>query len=360
MNYAAHTQRLQAWIADQKDAIDAVLIVSDVNRQYFSGFTGSFGYLVITKDKAWLLTDFRYVSQAAAQAPHYEQIKLDQFSPAKSLTMLCDRIGAEVIAFEGNRMTYDLYHQLVRGFGRANMINRGQVIDGMRSIKSAEEIALMEKAQAITDATFTHILDFIRPGVTEKEIALELEFHMRRLGASGNSFDPIVAAGPRGALPHAEPSDHKIEAGELLTMDFGCIYESYCSDMTRTVAIGEPDAEMRKIYDLVLATQKECIDAVRPGVIGKDIHQIAVNRFERNGLGEYFGHGLGHSLGMEIHEEPRFSRADHNVMQPGMIITVEPGLYLPGKGGVRIEDMILITEDGHRDLTASPKELLIL
>lgn len=360
MNYLSHTKKLQSWIAEQNGAFDAVLITSQVNRQYFSGFTGSFGYLVVSKDGAWLLTDFRYVSQAAEQATHYEQIKLDQFSPARSLIMLCDKIGAEVIAFEGNRMIYDLYAQLVKGFGRANMIDHGMTIDQMRNIKSAEEIALMEKAQAITDETFDHLLTFIQPGMTEKDIALEIEFHMRRLGASGNSFDPIVAAGAHGALPHAEPSERKIAAGELLTMDFGCIYEGYCSDMTRTIAIGEPSDKMRQIYELVLATQKHCIEAVHPGVIGKDIHQMAVDQFQAAGYAEYFGHGLGHSLGMEIHEEPRFSRADHHVMQPGMIITVEPGLYLPGEGGVRIEDMILITEDGYRDLTASPKELIIL
>lgn len=360
MDHLKRIERLQAWIRSGEVDLDAVLIQSAENRRYFSGFTGTFGYLVVSKTDVWFLTDSRYTQQAQEQAPHCKQIKLERYGPETSIRLLCEGEGIAVLGFEGNRLPYATYAKLTKHFGRANLVDVGQQIDAFRRIKDESEIALLRKAEAIGDEAFAHICRFIKPGMTEREVALELEFTMRRLGASGLSFETIVASGARSAMPHGVASEKRIASGDLIVMDYGCIYEGYCSDMTRTIAVGDPGETLRDLYELVRCTQAACLEAIHAGVIGKDIHQIAVDRFTEAGFGEYFGHGLGHSVGLEIHEEPRFSGAEKGEIDAGVCITVEPGLYLPGRGGVRIEDMIIVTESGYDNLTQSPKELIIL
>ncbi len=353
-------ERLQKWIQSGEVDLDAVLIQSPENRRYFSGFTGTFGYLIVSKSDVWFLTDSRYTEQAKEQAPHCKLIKLERYGPETSIRLLCEQAGIVVLGFEGNRLPYATYAKLSKHFGRANLVDVGVQIDGFRRIKDASEIALLRRAESIGDEAFVHICQFIKPGMRERDIALELEFTMRRLGASGLSFETIVASGVRSAMPHGVASDKRIESGDLIVMDYGCVYDGYCSDMTRTIAVGDPGEELRKLYELVRNTQATCLQAIHAGVIGKDIHQIAVDCFAEAGYGDYFGHGLGHAVGLEIHEEPRFSGAEKGSIEAGVCITVEPGLYLPGRGGVRIEDMIVVTKDGYDNLTASPKELIIL
>lgn len=360
MDYLKRTKKVQDWLIEHVDEVDCILISAPESRRYFTGFTGTFGYCLISKQQIWFLTDFRYRSQAEEQVPYAKHILLNQFSPETSIRMICETENLEVIGFEGGRMVFSAYDRLVKNFGRANLIDIGNILDRFRVIKEEAEIDLLAKAEAIGDAAFEHICKFIKPGIRESEVALELEFKMRQLGASGTSFTSIVGSGYRSALPHGVASQKIIRSGELVVLDFGCIYEGYCSDMTRTVAIGDPGKEMRQLYQLVKDTQQHCLDAIHAGVVGKDIHQIAVDSFAEAGMSDYFGHGLGHSVGLEIHEEPRFSPAEKGTIEAGTCITVEPGLYLPGKGGVRIEDMIVVTEENYRNLTHSPKELIIL
>jgi Xaa-Pro aminopeptidase len=233
-------------------------------------------------------------------------------------------------------------------------------IEELRRVKSEDEIALIAKAEAISDEAFSHVIKLIKPGMTELEIAMELEFQMRRAGASGVSFDTIVASGKRSSMPHGVATDKKVEIGDFITMDYGCIYQGYCSDITRTIALGQVDEKQETVYNLVRKAQEEALAAIKAGVTGKEVHMAAQNVFQDAGYGAFFGHGLGHSVGLEIHEEPRFSPKAEDVMQENMVITVEPGLYLPNWGGVRIEDLVVIKKDGYINLTHSPKELIIL
>ena len=235
-----------------------------------------------------------------------------------------------------------------------------KLVNGLRAAKDQEEIELMVKAQEITDRAFREILTFIQPGMTEQEIAAKLQYDMLRFGAMRMSFDPIVASGPNGSRPHAIPGPRKIQRGEFVTMDFGCVYGGYCSDMTRTVAIGEPTEELKKVYHIVLEAQLAGIAAARAGVPGKSIDAAARKVIEEAGYGEYFGHGYGHSVGIEIHESPNANTRDESLMPVGAAVSAEPGIYLPGKFGVRIEDVTILTENGCIDITQSPKELIIL
>ena len=227
-------------------------------------------------------------------------------------------------------------------------------------MKDGEEREALIHAQRISEKAFEEILKFIRPGMTEKEIAARLVYDMLRFGAEKMSFDPIVVSGPNGSLPHGIPSDKKVQEGEFITMDFGCKYQGYCSDMTRTVALGEPSEEMKKVYYTVLEAQKAGIAAAKAGVRGCDIHNAAAKVIEDAGYGEYFGHGFGHSVGIEIHESPNANHSNQDPMPEGVAVSAEPGIYLPGKFGVRIEDVILLTQDGCEDITLAPKELIVL
>ncbi len=341
----------------QSENLDAFVVSSPENRRYMSGFTGTSAMLLVLLDKAYLLTDFRYITQATKQAPEFEVVDAgsDFFSSIKDLASEARRIG-----FEEDYTTYALYLKLKDAVSKAELLEKANLLTGLRSVKEPEELDKIRQAVKIADDAFAHILKFVEIGQTEEEISLELEFNMRKAGASGGSFDFIVASGWRGSMPHGVASSKTLQRGELLTMDFGAVYQGYCSDITRTFAVGEPDEKQQEIYDIVLKANKAAIAAIKPGLMGKEVDAVARQIIEEAGYGNYFGHGLGHSVGLAIHESPRFSLREEQIIEPGMVITVEPGIYLPDWGGVRIEDMIVVTENGCEVLTQAPKEFIII
>lgn len=344
------------------DRQKAALVFSEKNRRYFTHFPASDGALFITAEDAVLLMDFRYEEAARYKA---------EFCRVAGFTRLGDALG-ELIRQGGITQVYLEIGQLsvaqARRFEALFQENGAQaVLDDsldeairqLRMIKSPEEVRKIEAAQAITDAAFDHILPYIKEGVTERELALEIEFFMRHQGAEAVAFELIVAAGKNGSQCHAVPSDNTVRRGDFITMDTGALLDGYHSDMTRTVALGHVSDEQRKVYETVLQAQLAVLDAARPGVVCADMDKIARDIIEKDYPGT-FGHGLGHGVGFEIHEWPTFSSRDKTVCQEGMVITDEPGIYLEGQFGVRIEDMLLITADGCRSLTKSPKELIEL
>lgn len=348
---------LQAKLKEEN--IDAMLIASEENRRYLSGFTGTFGYVLLSQREGWFLTDSRYILQAKEQVKELKVGLLEHFDLPLALKQIMDTRELATLAVEANRITLDFYQGLCKQFGRKAVLPTTGWVENLRMIKSEEEIALIARAEKIGDMAFEHILEYIKPGISEQDVALELEYYMKKQGASSLSFTTIVASGARSQMPHGVASAKKLEAGDLITMDYGCIYQGYCSDMTRTVALGSITDEQKHIYELVLEAQCRAIEGIKAGVIGKDIDDIARKVFREHNVSKYFGHGLGHSVGLEIHEEPRFSIKDNHVMQENMVMTVEPGLYLHGYG-VRIEDVVVVKKDGCINLTNSSKELIII
>ncbi|GAB7386812.1 Xaa-Pro dipeptidase [Bacillaceae bacterium] len=350
-------QRLRA--ALQAEKIDGLLVTNPFNRRYLSGFTGTAGVLLITRERALLLTDFRYLEQAAEQAPLFE-LREQKGKIAETIADVLPELGIARLGVEANHLTYGEFAKLQEACASAQLVPLADTVEKLRMKKDETEMAMIRKAAAIADQAFSHILGFIKPGVRELEIALELEFYMRKLGAKSSSFDIIVASGKRSALPHGVASAKKIERGDLVTLDFGAYYEGYCSDLTRTVAVGEPAAELRKIYEIVLRAQQNGVNRIRKGLSGKEADALTREIIQAAGYGDRFGHATGHGIGLEIHEGPTLSVRSETRLEPGMVVTVEPGIYLPGVGGVRIEDDVLITEEGREVLTASAKELIVL
>lgn len=360
MQYEKRLKRFQTWLEAQGDQYDAILISDRSNIRYLSGFTGTFAYLVISRDKAFILTDSRYTMQARQQSVHFSLVKLERYTPPMSIARLCEQQGWAVLAFERNDLSFDFYDRLKSCFGRVNLIPVENAVEQFRAVKDAEEIEIIRTAEHIGDAAFQHVLEILRPGMTEREVAFELEMAMRRQGASGLSFDTIVASGMRSAMPHGVASDKKIEKGDLVVFDFGCVYEGYCSDMTRTIGVGSLSEAQKDLYHLVLKAQTAALKAVHADIVGEKMQDLVQAIFDKAGFGSYFGHGLGHSVGLDIHEEPRFSRNVKEKIPAGTVISVEPGLYVPGIGGVRIEDLIVLKPLGYENLAQSPKELLIV
>lgn len=343
--------------------LDAIIVGSFANYKYLSGFSGSNAMLYISMDKLAIVTDFRYMEQVVMEAPDFKCY--DQGSKGL-LTTTIDIIKSEEVkrvGFESNHVTYNEYLMLSKDAG-FELVPTKNIVEHIREVKDENELEKIRRAEAIGDIAFTEVVKFIqdnwKKGITENEVALKIEQEMRKQGASGLSFDTIVATGTKSSLCHAQPGENKLSNGDFVVMDFGCVYQGYCSDMTRTVAIGEANEEMVKIYNIVLSAQKAALDMIRPGIKGKEVDAVARNIIKEAGYGEYFGHGLGHSVGIEIHENPRFSTAEEKVIEAGMVITVEPGIYVPGLGGVRIEDLVAITSTGIDNFTNSPKELIII
>ncbi|MFL6561732.1 MAG: M24 family metallopeptidase, partial [Bacillus sp. (in: firmicutes)] len=296
--------------------------------------------------------------QATKQCQGFEIIKTTGSIP-EAVAEQVKQLGIQKLGFEEDYLTFSsfkLYDKEIE----AELVPISGVIEKLRLIKTDSELKILKVAADIADAAFKHILDFIRPGKTELEVSNELEFFMRRAGATSSSFDTIVASGHRSALPHGVASDKVIEAGDIVTMDYGCYYNGYVSDITRTVAVGEPDAKLKEIYDIVLEAQLRGMAGIRPGLTGKEADAITRDYITEKGYGEYFGHSTGHGIGLEIHEGPGLSMKSDVVLEPGMVVTCEPGIYIPGLGGVRIEDDTLITKDHNEALTHSTKELIIL
>ncbi|MBC1434191.1 aminopeptidase P family protein [Listeria rocourtiae] len=348
--------KIQATLTDRK--MEAVLVTSYYNRRYVADFTGTTGIALITPNNAFFITDFRYTEQAAKQATGFE-IRQNKGPIFEEVQGIIAELGLQTLYFEETYVTV-AEHKLMQSFFSAKLEPFSDLLEDMRKVKTASELSAIRAACEIADAAFTHILTFIKPGLTELEVSNELEFFMRRNGASGSSFDTIVASGLRSALPHGVASDKIIEVGDFVTMDYGCYYNGYCSDMTRTIAIGEPSAQLKEIYAVTLEAQLKVIDSLKPGMTGIEADAIARDYIASKGYGDAFGHSLGHGIGLEIHEGPNLSMKSPNILVPGNVVTDEPGIYLPGIGGVRIEDDILITETGNEVLTHSSKELIIL
>lgn len=338
---------------------DALLVSNDYNRRYLSGFTGTSGWLLISAADALLITDSRYTEQAGRQAQAFTIApQSGQFGPL--LLDLCKQHGCARLAFESEHVSvaaYDSYREALDG--EVALIGTQGLVEKLRVSKAPDEVAALQRAITIADNALTELLTWLRPGVTEKEVAWRLEVLMREGGADGLSFPSIVAAGPNGAMPHHRPGDDIIPADTFIVMDFGCIADGYCSDMTRTVMLGSPSPDLQEIYRLVFRAQANAAGQVRAGMTGVEADALARDVIVAAGHGDHFGHGLGHGVGLEIHEAPRLSPlAGDEPLPAGAVVSIEPGVYLPGVGGVRIEDLVLLRDDGADNLTGSPKTQL--
>ncbi|MCH8645858.1 aminopeptidase P family protein [Staphylococcus lugdunensis] len=337
--------------------LDAIVILSDFNRRYLSGFTGTSGALIISQQQNILITDFRYIKQATEQATDFEIINRTHDLITEVKQVLLDK-GFTIIGFEGHLVSYDTYKSL-----QDNTITFSSIaneIETIREIKSSAEIDLIKEAAHIVDDTYNYILTVAKAGMTEKEIKALLESKMLHLGADGPSFDTIVASGYRGALPHGVASDKIIEQGDMITLDFGAYYHGYCSDITRTFGIGKPKAQLEEIYNIVLESQQLAINQIKAGMTTQQADALARDYIDKHGYGDAFGHSLGHGIGLDIHEGPLLSKNTNNTLKVNNCVTIEPGIYVEGLGGVRIEDDILITENGCEVFTKCTKDLIIL
>ncbi|MGG0667928.1 Xaa-Pro peptidase family protein [Lederbergia citrisecunda] len=342
----------------KENGLDALLVTNPYNRRYMTGFTGSAGVAVVSAEDAVFITDFRYTEQAAKQVQGFRIVKHEK-TIIEEVANQVKEMKIKTLGFEKDNVsfgTYELYNDKVD----AELKAVSGIVEKLRMVKTADEIEILQQAAKIADDAFAHICTFIKPGVTELEVSNELEMFMRKQGATSSSFDTIVASGERGALPHGVASDKVIQSGELVTLDFGALYNGYISDITRTVAVGEPSEQLKEIYEVTLAAQVLALEKIKPGMTGIEADAIARDYIKSKGYGDAFGHSTGHGIGLEVHEGPALSFRSETVLVPNMTVTVEPGIYLPGIGGVRIEDDILITEDGNVRLTHSPKELIIL
>lgn len=350
-------KRLRTKIAEAGG--QGMMVTSEFNRRYLSGFTGTHGVVLLSGDRAALLTDFRYRQQAGRQAQGFEIIEHGQ-DLNQTVAETLASWGVTKLLFEDQHASYAEHALWAKALAPAELIPAGSVVERLREAKDAGELALMQEAADLADRTFEHILGLIKPGVSELEIAAEMEYFMRRNGATGPSFNTIVASGERSAMPHGVASEKKVGRGEFVTLDFGACYKGYCSDLTRTVFVGTPTDKHREIYGIVKEAQQFALDHLKPGMTGREGDALTRDIITRYGYGDHFGHGTGHGLGMEIHEAPRLSPSCDTVLEPGMVVTVEPGIYLPGFGGVRIEDDVVIADTGIQILTRSPKELILL
>ena len=339
--------------------LDAMLITSESGERYALGFHGE-GLLLITREGAHYTTDGRYIEAAREQitAAHVSLVTAGSGHLAQARAYLEEK-GLHNVGFESGEMTVDAHRRYAQELP-CILTPAQTLLDDLRAAKDEEELDIMRRAQEITDEAFKAILNFIRPGLTEREIAARLVYELMRRGGEKMSFDPIVAAGPNGSRPHAVPGDQVVDTGMFITMDFGCKVEGYCSDMTRTVALGQPTEEMEKVYAAVLAAQKAGINAARAGITGREVDEAARRCLREEGYEEYFTHSFGHSLGIDIHESPNASPSESRVLPVGAVISAEPGVYLPGRFGVRIEDVLILNESGCEDITRSPKDLIVL
>ncbi len=352
-----HRERIEKLRSEfAEDGLEAVFIVKVENRRYLSGFTGSDGNLLITEEKKILLTDSRYHLQARKESPDFELIDItSDFRKPFSRIIKEENIGK--LGFESNHLSFWRYRKLKDFLRETELVPVIDLVENLRSIKSRQEIDRLIRAQEITDRAFHYIMTYLREGLTEKQVAWELEKYIRDEGTEILPFAPILASGINAAEPHHKSSDKKIEAGEMVLMDFGALVSGYGSDMTRTVFMGEPTRKQAEMYELVLSSQKAALEGLKAGVRGKDIDKTARKIIESKGRGDFFRHSLGHGVGLEAHEKPTLSPTRDNLLFENMVCTIEPGIYLPGWGGIRIEDMALVREDGAKILTRSPKEL---
>lgn len=342
-------------------SLDGILVSDGYNMRYISGFAGATGYLYVTRERNVILTDFRYTIQAGQEAPDWEVIEIGtQSRYPVAINELLSQDRVEVLGFEGESLLYADYDKLKEKLKVRELVGLGSQLSDLRQVKTAKELECSKRAEAIGDLAFSKILDIIKPGMTELEVAAHLEFLMKTNGAENLSFDSIVASGANSAMCHAVPTEKKIEKGDFLTMDFGCKYKGYCSDMTRTVVVGKASDEQKKIYQTVLEAQLRALDFIHAGQQGKEVDKVARDYIYAAGYEGCFGHGLGHGTGLYIHENPRYSETEEGIIKVNTVMTVEPGIYLKDFGGVRIEDMVCVTEDGHINYAHSEKKLIEL
>jgi aminopeptidase len=351
---------LRHWLAEEN--LDGVLIASRQNKQSHLGMATGSGYVLVTRAHAHILVDFRYFSDIASRVVGYQMHLLDIATPfAVAVNRIITDEHLATLGFEGEHVSWQTGMQWGDTL-KATL--RGISLDALRQIKTVDEIARIRAACGIADSAAQHIRRFIQPGMREREVAAELEWYMKQQGADNPAFDTIVASGHRGALPHGKATDKVIAPGELVTVDFGVQRQGYCSDMTRTFLVaGHPRAPdkhpLYAVYQIVLEAQLAALRAIRPGIPCHQVDNAARRVIENAGYGPQFGHNTGHAIGIEVHENPRFSPTDATLIQPGMLLTVEPGIYLAGQGGVRIEDMVLVTETGAEVLYTMEKSLLL-
>jgi len=339
-------------------AMDALLVTQPENLFYLSGFTGDAGALLITAGKSYIITDFRFIEQTREQCPHLEIFKIET-TLVEALADLVGRLNLPSLYFETDYLSYKFYETLHEKLGEVVLHPLEGIVEQFRLVKDQDELAAIQQAMSLLDEGYRHICGFIKPGVSEREVALELEIFMRLRGAEKTSFPFIVASGYRAALPHGEASAKAISLGEVVTLDFGVVVDNYCSDMTRTVALGAPNDQIKEIYSIVLDAQLAGLGAVKAGVPASAVDKAAREVIASHGYGDYFGHSTGHGVGLAVHEGPTLNARNAMVLQAGMVVTVEPGIYLPGIGGVRIEDSVVVEQNGYRLLTKSPKDKLI-
>lgn len=351
-------QRLQAIRAQlAKHDGAAFLITCPMNRRYLTGFTGSSGYAIVTKETSILITDSRYTTQSKHEAPDWTVV-LHRESILETVGEKCQELGVTSLLFEAEHVTFQDYTELQSYVPHIQLVPTLEWVERLRKQKTEVEINWIRAAAEIVDRTFAQIIQELKPGMTEREIALRMDFLMRQFGASGSAFETIVASGERSALPHGLASDKVLEKGDLVLMDFGARVQGYTSDMTRTVVLGQANEKQREIYHVVLGALRKTIEQVKPNMTGKQVDHIAREWIAEHGYNDYFGHATGHGIGLDVHELPVLRRTSEEILSEAMVVTIEPGIYLPGMGGVRIEDDILLTPTGCVRLTQAPQELI--
>lgn len=339
--------------------VDAVLATGAANRYFASGFRSSDGVVLVAAQDACLCTDSRYIEAAGKAVKGARVMQMDaQHSYISLIREFIAANGVRRLGFEQDSMSWSEHKRYSEAL-EVELVPVQELFTELRASKRDWEIENMVAAQRIAERALDDVLGLISTELTEREVAAELSYRMQKYGAEGNSFDPIVVSAEKSSLPHGVPGPVKIKPG-FLTMDFGCIYNGYCSDMTRTVCVGQPTDEMRKVYDIVLEAQLAGIAAARAGIHGREIDEAARRVIRDAGYGEFFGHGFGHSLGIEIHEKPNANAAETGIMPVGAVVSAEPGIYLPGRFGVRIEDVVVLEENGCRNITLAPKQLICL
>ena len=351
-------ERLQQ--AVERAKLGALLLLNDRNIFFATGYMPMDSAAIVTPGRAWLITDSRHIEDARLRC--FKGVEVVQNTVERPLGSIvrdiCRDIPGEIGA-EETRLSHMLFITLERTVGRP-FVGADSVIDGLRAHKTRDELDTLIAAQRIAEAALEAVLPMIKPGLTERELAAELTYQMLRRGSERNSFDPIAITGAHTSMPHGVPGEGVIKSGDFVTMDFGCVYHGYCSDMTRTVAVGSATDEMKNVYDTVLRAQLAGIAAAKPSATGAEVHNAAAKVIAGAGFGEYFGHGFGHGVGLDVHESPTASPRNDEPLGEGAVISAEPGIYLPGKFGVRIEDVLYLTGNGNEDITKAPKELIIL
>ncbi|MHB0856902.1 MAG: M24 family metallopeptidase [Anaerolineae bacterium] len=345
--------RLRAIISEQ--SLDAFLVTLPENRRYISGFSGSAGVVVVSPALAALVTDFRYFEQVKQQAAGFQLVEAGAPGIIAALSALLAEQGLRRVGFEADGLTVAEYEAWVEAMPDVEFVSTRGVLLKLRSVKSADELAVIERAVGIADEAMAHIYDWIRSGVSEREVAWELEVYMRTHGADSLSFTTIVGSGPNGAMSHAVTSERRIQEGDPIVIDMGALVDGYASDLTRSFCVGHASSEYLAIWNKVLEAQRAAEEALKPGMTGAEADAVARQIIYAGGYEGKFGHGLGHGVGLAIHESPRAGQTSQDVLEVGQIVTVEPGIYVPGWGGVRIEDMVVITETGCRVLTGVKK-----